>query len=166
MVDKVLSSDEAKLTGTFVEVAGSAVAVPLTGTELVDVVLASYTIPANAMGPNGLVIVDSLWSALNNNSNSKIAKIYFGGTAGTVVGINLANNLSTSFTKRIRNRNSVISQIVEPGPIQGFGAANSAPNTFAIDTAAPVVLTLVGFLGHMTDGITLEAWRVSVFWRL
>jgi len=146
------------LTATPWVVAKSAVAVPLTGSTS-ETTLATITIPANAIGPNGQVEIYLFGSAGANNANAKTFRVKFGGTTYATTLVTSA--LVVRAYSVIANRNAASSQV-------GFPTANDAitgtvaPITSAVDTTASVAIDITGQLGTGTDTITLESYFIRV----
>ncbi|CAN5209870.1 hypothetical protein BH10PSE7_BH10PSE7_03760 [soil metagenome] len=142
--------------------AASAVAASHTGDTL-ETALATVTIPANAMGPNGIVQIWSLWTA-TNSAGAKTPRIRLGGTAGTVYAQPAALTTSPAlriFTE-IQNRNNAASQVGAPAAVTGFGANAGALVTSSVNTAANADLVITGQLATSSDTITLEAYRIEI----
>lgn len=127
--------------------------------------LATITIPAGTMGPNGIVNVMALWST-TANTNTKTCKIKFGGTIVQQLSHTTAVMLTTQGKAIVQNRNATNSQICQSVSNYGYGAANSAANvTAAIDTTAAVNITLTAqCVTSGTDTITLDRYFVEVIY--
>lgn len=135
----------------------SAVAVSHTG-NTTETTLATITIPAGAMGANGQVEIQTIFT-YTNNANTKTIRHRFGGTqyagsAATTTGY-------TPLHSRIANRGATNSQYGNGN--SGFVAATGAGVTSAVDTTAAVDITLTAQLGNAADTITLESYHV-VLW--
>ena len=144
------------VTQTTVFSAGAASSVTGTTTETT---LATMTIPANAMGPNGQIEIIPLWS-FTNSANTKTMRVKFGGTA-----FYTQTTTTTAVTQaliRITNRNSASSQVGAPGVNAGVGNFTAAVITSAENTASPVTLTITGQLTNTGETITLESYLVRV----
>lgn len=127
-----------------------------------ETILATITVPANAMGPNGRVIVTYIGS-VTNNGNNKIFRIRFGGIGGTVFDqVTLTTSPSVRVQKEIINRNSAMSQVGMVATIGGFGSSGTAITTGSVDTTDAVDIVITGQLANGTDTIALEAYRVEV----
>jgi hypothetical protein len=138
----------------------SAVAVANTGSTTENTV-ATITIPAGAMGANGLVIVEAIWT-VPNNANNKTMRTKFGGSNVNVQTV----TTQQSYTQRvrIRNRNSASSQVCPPSGLStGEGFSTAANVTTAINTASATTVTLTAQCAVGTDTITLEEYTVMVF---
>ena len=141
--------------------AASAVAVPLTGSTS-ETALATISVPANLLGPNGRLRVTYVASN-NNNGNSKYIRLRLGGIAGTLF-MTSANTTSITMSGQvvIANRNAANSQVGFGGLFGGYGASGTAVVTAAIDTSAAVDLVLSGQLANSGDSLTLEHYSVKV----
>ena len=136
--------------------AQSAVAVSLTGTTA-ETVLASVTVPAQMMGPNGSLRITPIWS-VTNNANSKTANVKFGGTIHSSPA--LASAVSASHEFVIRNRGTLNSQISFSGA-PGTNSA-SANATSSINTALDQVVQITGQLANASDTLVLEGYTVEL----
>lgn len=145
--------------GVWRVLAASAVAVPHTGNAS-ETTLASVTIPAAAMGPNGRVRITTLWSA-TNSANTKTMRHKFGGVNY------LAQNMTTQQGWRhqteIANRNAVNAQVGNTSNV--FGSLSGAPITSAANTNSDVVVLMTGQLASASETMTLESYQVEVMHR-
>lgn len=157
----MLTSRSANSPGTRV-LAQSAVPSSITGT-LTETVLATITVPANSMGPNGSLSIVSTWSC-TTSANNKIFKLRFGGIGGTQYGnVTVTANQSAKDQRDIFNRNAANSQIGGPsGATGGWGGSSAVAVTSALDTTADQTLVLTGTLTNTGETITLEAYRVMI----
>lgn len=125
--------------------------------------LVTVSVPAGAMGANGVLRVTSLWT-INNNANVKTARVRFGGTAFHAIG--LASLLSGQLVTIIRNRNSASSQVgFASGASTSFTSTTGANVTAAIDTASAANLTFTVQKATGTDTMTLESYEVEVLYK-
>lgn len=155
----------AKALSSWNLIAASAVAVSHTG-DLLQTTLATITVPANSMGPNGILKLTTLWSFGGVDADAKQARIYFGGvevqrytTTTTVVGAQLL--------RIIRNRNSASSQVMSSLTEDAeYRLKTTANQTTAINTAANVTILICGQLyTTATNTVTLEAYMAEVLYR-
>lgn len=141
-----------------------AVAVSLTGTTT-ETVLATVSVPAAFLGPNGLLLGTALWS-FTNSANMKTLRVRLGGIGGTV--IDSATPTTQTSQRRgfeVNNRNSQTSQVTcGTGSTGGWGPAN-APVTPAIDTSAAVDVVFTGQLANAGETITLESYFLEAIKR-
>lgn len=158
--------------GTFVSVpivlAKSAIASSLTGT-VGETVLATISIPAGSMGPNGRIEV---WSSFSNGTsgNNKTFRLRLGalssGTAGSLIWSSTVTiNPSLAVVSGVANRNSASSQI-GVGLVAGntgLGSSTAAFPTAAIDTANAAEIVLTGQLANAADALALEAYRATLY---
>lgn len=132
--------------------------------DLVENALATITVPAGAIGPNGQIRIRALIS-YTNNANSKTLRIRLGGIAGTVLATEagVTTQLSSEFIGAIANRNAANSQIGRVDAFRGTGAATVYPIvTSAVDTAVSTTIVITGEKTVATDAITLESVLVEV----
>jgi hypothetical protein len=130
-----------------------------------EVALATISIPAGAMGANGSIEVDTVFS-YTNNANLKTLRVRFGGVSGTEY---LVNNVTTTVSARdsrlIANRNSASSQVggYSVGILSGgWGGNGNAAITSAVNTANAVDLVISGQLASAGDTVTLEGYTVTL----
>jgi hypothetical protein len=142
--------------------AASAVAVPLTGSTS-ETILATITIPAGALGPNGILRITTL-ETNNNNANAKTLRYRLGGIGGTEFLTYAASTNVTFHTVRsIQNRGSQALQVGPPAGLSNVMApTTTAPATATIDTSAETTLVITGQLGVGTDNMSLESYVVEV----
>lgn len=146
----------------------SAIAQTLTGI-VTETTLATITIPAGALGPNGILRVTTLWSHTNSANNKTIA-IRLGGTGGTLYAqYNVTATAATRDERQIHNRNSQSSQVgyhVGGGAAGGWGtnSANAAV-TSAVDMSAGTTLVIRGAVPTAAETLTLESYLVEVSYR-
>jgi hypothetical protein len=132
--------------------------------DILSTVVATVTIPAGAMGANGYIVAEALWSAGANNANAKTCAIRFGGTVVSNVG--LASQLANHVTARVSNRTVVNSQVAQAITTTGWGNQTTGPVTSAENTANAVDVTFTIQLGVNTDTVTLESYLVKVYYAL
>ena len=137
--------------------AQSAVAVSHTG-DTSPFTFATIALPAGAMGANGQMEVEALFSC-NNTTGSKTFQIKFG--SAVITNLALASQMGTQVHTRIANRNAQNSQVYQNNGITGYG--NNNPLTSAVDTSAAVSITLTGQLANSADTCTLESYRVTLY---
>ncbi len=136
--------------------AKSGVGVSHTG-NTTETTLATITVPAGAMGPNGQIEVEALFS-INNSANSKTMRVRLGGSlAGATATTSTASFQGKS---RIANRNSASSQVAPASLVVSSSA--TAVNTLAINTANAADITITGQLANAGDSVTLESYLVRV----
>lgn len=141
----------------------SGTASSVTGT-LTETTLATITIPANCMGANGALLLDTVWS-MTSSGNNKILRGRFSGASGTsYIGLVYTATGSARDLRVIQNRNSTSSQIsgglaAKDG---GVGGANGAAVTSSVDTTVDTTILLQGTLANTGETITLESYRVEL----
>lgn len=121
--------------------------------------LRSVVIPANLLGLNGALEIESLWS-FTNSANNKTVGITF----GSMVLLNAA--LTTSARLRLPskmwNRGASNSQIGMPNVTGStiWGASGASLQTGSVDTTADVTLSFTGQKALGSETLTLEAVSV------
>lgn len=125
--------------------------------------LATITVPANAMGANGAIRVWTLWT-VNNNANSKTARVRFGGIGGTqYMVLSLASTVTQQHVILFGNRNAANSQVgFNSGIATAFGITTGAVTTSAIDTTSSTTIVITAQKGTGSDTMTLEAYLVEL----
>jgi uncharacterized protein YbjQ (UPF0145 family) len=170
--DVNISATGANVTGQAVKelgtwrVAGSGgAAVSHTGNTN-ETALATVTIPANAMGANGVVRVTSHFTN-NNSANNKTARIRFNTITGSIYKQNINTTVTGFITQiEIHNRNATNSQVGAPSSLTTtFGTTSGTTVTSAIDTTADSTVVISGQLANSGDTITLESYLVEVLYR-
>jgi hypothetical protein len=137
----------------------SAVAVPLTG-GTTETTLATCTIPAGAMGANGIMEIKSQFS-YTNSAGSKTFRVKFGGTQFFTS--TATTSAQANYFVAIFNRNATNSQ-VGTNQVGQFSGPNGNPLiTSAVDTTAAQNITITGQLSVGTDTLTLESYSVILY---
>lgn len=143
----------------FAILAASAIAVPLTGTTS-STILATATIPANSLGPNGILRVTMVTSETNNaNSKALIARI--NSTA------HYQANLPSLAGRRVQyecwNRGATGSQLNFGTSIgTSIGGFTQPYITTSFDTTTDLPFQIIGQLTNSADTFTLEAWMLEI----
>ena len=148
--------------------AASALAVSHTG-DTSETPLATITVPANAMGANGFVEVDAVWS-YTNSDHAKDMRTWFGSSVLTDISMTatIPDSLATELARQsvcIHNRgftNSQCANALLTVP-SAWSMLPTALPTSAIDTTSSVNVMLTAQLGSAAETITLEAYVVRVF---
>lgn len=131
-----------------------------------ETILATCAIPGSAIGKNGFIRAEGLWSN-NNSGNNKTARIRFSGIGGTAIGAPSVNttNLGTHDVRMLGNANSESAQRYY-SPLSPWSANTSAASTttLAVDTTAATTLLFTGQLANSGDTINLDMYQVQVFY--
>lgn len=141
--------------------AKSAVAVSHTG-DTNETTLATITVPAGAMGPNGFITVRTQWS-YTNSANTKTLRVKFGGT--TLIAPAPTTTASLRQSIEIFNRDSASSQMITPNSTNtasAYGATTTAVGTAAINTANAADIVLTAQLANSGETATLESYVVEL----
>lgn len=128
-----------------------------------ETALATVTVPAGAMGPNGALRILAGFSG-TSSANNKTVRVKFGSLSGT-------NFLSTNITTNglvwggvIMNRNAQNAQIGAPNGVSGVGSIGYPFLTAAIDTSASTTLVFAGTLANAGETVSLEYFYVDVLY--
>lgn len=125
-------------------------------------VLATVTIPANAMGVNGLIEVHAIFM-VTNNANTKTCRVRFGGIAGQpYVALGMTTNASYFAHAIVANRGVANSQIGHTALSSAYGQTTSANITSSVDTTASVDVVISGQKASAGDTMTLEGYIVEL----
>lgn len=126
-------------------------------------VLATVTLPAGIMGPNGIVRITTLWT-VTNSANAKTLKVYFGGLGGTTyLSVGLTAVASYQPITMIRNRNSVSSQVGSPdAATASISSSTDGVTTSSINTASAVDIVITGTKASAGETISLESYLVEL----
>lgn len=162
---KITDSSSTSVLPGWELIANSGVAASHTG-DTNETALATVSIPAQALGPNGAIKITALFS-LTNNANSKLLKIRLGGIGGTqFYAPNVPNNASLMMQRIIQNRNSQASQVTFANATANtFTTTTGANSTGAVSTNSAQDLVITGQLTNAADSITLEMYQVEVIYR-
>lgn len=134
------------------------------GANTTENVLATVTIPAGMMGPNGLLRIYSLWS-YTNSANNKTLRIRLGGAGGTqALAITQTTSTHMSDIRFIQNANAQNVQVFhDRGSIPvGGGTASGTNVSAAIDTSAATTLVFTGQKASSGETLTLSSYLVEL----
>lgn len=136
----------------------SAVLVSHTG-NTTETALATCTIPANALGPNGRLKITAYFTA-TSSANNKTGRLRYSGIGGTAYGAGVLTTQTSMFypNVEIANRNATNSQV---GP-QGGAAFTGTLSTSAADTTAATTLVITCQLALGTETCSLESYSVTL----
>ena len=126
-------------------------------------ILGTVTIPAGAMGVNGILRVEALWT-VTNSANNKTLRVRLGGIGGTQF---IGNVVTTVATARalvsIANRGAANSQISMANSFNTmWGSTTNAVTTAAIDTSAATTIVITGQKASAGETLTLESYLVEL----
>lgn len=137
----------------------SAVNSAVTGTTT-ETTLATFTIPANSIGPNGSVDILTLFG-YTNSANAKYLRIKINGTL--IFSITPTTTASAQLLFSLANRNSAASQVANATGLTGIGSATGAEQTFTFDTTADLTVTITAQLSMTGEEIRLARRRCTIF---
>lgn len=126
-------------------------------------ILATITIPAGAMGLNGILRVEALWT-VTNSANNKTLRIRYSGASGTQY---IGNVVTTVATARalvsIANRGVTNSQVAMANSFNTmWGSTTNAVTTSAVDTTVATTIVITGQKASAAETITLEQYVVEL----
>lgn len=149
-------------SGRYSVLKASAVAASHTG-NTTETVLATITIPAGAMGLNGVLRIAADWTT-TNSANDKTLRIRLGGIGGTALTSTAFTTVANAFHRMlIANRNSASSQFSSTDRSRATDVVSSYEvATAAINTAVVQTLVLTGQLETAGETITLENYIVEL----
>jgi hypothetical protein len=146
-------------------IASSTVPVLHTGT-VDETVLATISLPANAMGPNGRIQMKVTWTYTGSVA-SKTPRVRFGGLLGTAF-YDSTQTINECTVAVIGWTNRGVSNVqIGDAPIttaSGVGSVISSPPIGAIDTTEAVDIVITGHLTDVTEIITLEQYLVELIY--
>lgn len=123
--------------------------------------LVTITVPANAMGANGILRITTLWT-YTNSANSKTLRVKFGGT--TFMGVSQTTSNTYSDQRNIANRNATNSQVAWPqgSGSGGFNVSGSAVTTGTIDTTSSQDILITAQKASGAETLILERYLVEL----
>ena len=146
--------------------ASSGVAVTAPSNDTNENILATVTIPAGAIGANGWVRIQSLWTR-TNNANTITLRARIGGIGGTLVlNYGTASVAGHHDIRTIWNRNAQNSQLIHSGLGTGGWGNSGAVATGAIDTSAETTLVLTAQKATGTDTAALEGYICELYYKV
>jgi len=160
------------LTGTVTssQYVATAGAVTLTGTgSTTETNLAALTIPGGAMGTNGQVQVNCLFSRPTSQTDAATVQFRFNPTSGSTFGgpagtasIPAADSAAQTLMI-VSNNNSASAQVLFSGnPTAPFGAQVAAIGTLTVNTGSATYINVNGTLGITSDTLILEHCQMIV----
>ena len=133
-----------------------------------ETVLADVAIPANAIGPTGILRITTAWTA-TNSANNKNLRGRFSSTANSTAGTQVhgvtSNTWAVLQTQSImRNANATGSQTSFNNGVNSYAAGSSTLVAASVDTTQVTHVTITGQLALSTEtitllGVTVEALR-------
>lgn len=129
-----------------------------TGTLTVTPII-QKVIPGGLLGLNGCLKVEQKWSC-TNNTNLKIAYLYYGGA--TQSGVGFTNTNSQGVRTSMQNRGVSNSQISNNGSV--LGTSNGTSNWLISSTNSLIdqTLTISASIANVADSMTLESYQIEL----
>jgi|SRR5215469_14463796 len=129
--------------------------------------LAALRVPANAMGLNGTLVVNALFSFTNSSNNKTLLGRFTataGATSGGQIGVLVATTTATAqLLFVVRNNNAVASQNSYVIPNTPFGSTTNAVAATTVNTAADAYFNLNGTLAVTTETVTLVHAIMTIY---
>ena len=126
-------------------------------------ILATITIPAGAMGLNGILRILAVWTC-TNNANVKTVRARFSGIGGTIFATgSMASSVSLRQFTQFANRGVANSQVGGSSAhnVQ-FTTTTNAAITASVDTSAVTTIVLTAEKATAGDTLTLESYLVEL----
>ena len=120
--------------------------------------LATVTIPAGAMGVNGMVRITSMWGC-NNDASGKTPRIKFGGT--TIETYSLIGATGAALYADVGNKNNASAQIARGVHADTTNMVETL-TTLAINTTSSTTVVFTAQKADGTDTITLDHYTVEL----
>lgn len=128
-----------------------------------EAILATITIPANAIGANGVLRVTSLWS-MPSSANAKTLRHRLGGIGGTAIyslAVTTVANMRVDSTTIAANATNAQNTISSGPRGTDLLLTGNTVVTSAIDMTAAQTLVITGQLGLGSETITLIGYSVE-----
>jgi hypothetical protein len=140
--------------------------VTLTGAQS-EAVMFDVPVPANVLGPVGMLRVTTQWST-SNNANAKTPRIRWstsamnllGASIGAITGVASVSVMQQQIVVRNTGATNAQSAFLIGG-MSAYGNTTFAPGTTNVDTTQATHLTITGTLGVGTDVLTLQGITVE-----
>lgn len=139
--------------------AASAVAVSVSGVTT-ETTLATISVPANAMGANGILRITAQWGYSGGAANWNV-RTKFNGTSYYEVQFG-NTSLSGRTQTQIANRNATNSQVGNGNQQANWAGSAGAVITTSHDTTTALNITLTGQLVNGADTVTLHSYLVEL----
>lgn len=140
----------------------SAVAVTITADSTDEVIAATVSLAANAMGGNGRLTVEQLWTH-TSSGNNKTMRVRLGGIGGTAH-CAVVNTAAAAWKdeRHISNVNATNAQKSQLASAAGANTLGGSPTTGTLDTTAATTLVITGQKATGSETLTLESYRVTL----
>jgi hypothetical protein len=150
--------------GTWSVLAASAVQAVHTGTAS-ETAVATITIPAGAMGANGMLRVTTHWGDITNDASGKTLRVRLGGLSGTTFWTaSVASTGGMRTQTYIANRNNA-AQNVGSSVGTGFNISSGGKVEGTVNTANAQDLVISVELADTADTVKLESYLVELFYQ-
>ncbi|MBV5313776.1 MAG: hypothetical protein JZU47_10800 [Prolixibacteraceae bacterium] len=126
---------------------------------LAETTIFTGTIPANSIGANGSFHIYALLSMVNS-ANSKLFKVKLNGTQIGAISATTFSSYYATWSIKNRSLTSQLSMIPTSGSSSGYTGHTSAVQTYSLNTAADMTLTVTVTMGVNTETAGIEALEV------
>lgn len=130
--------------------------------------LATIAVPANALGPNGMLRFTLYWS-MTNNGNNKTGRTRYSGAAGTIMSNwvvpnqNLFREVTCIFNRGATNSQVSSRANAADNSVYGVLGGGAVYQTGAVDTTLVSSAVITGQKTSAGDALTLESYLVELF---
>jgi hypothetical protein len=133
---------------------------------IVETNMAAIRIPANTLGPNGMLRITTFWTC-TNSANNKTFSLRLNATSGAVSGGSFALGTQTAITNVqmqniLRNSGATNAQTSSGTVFSPYVTAVTAPTALAIDTTADTWLNINGAVAGAAETLTLLSYTIEV----
>jgi len=137
----------------------------VTGT-LTETLLATVTIPANALGPNGAFRL-TYTATETNSANNKTLNFLYNATGPGITGqlinaVTQTTNISQQGIVYLRAANTTGTQAAYPNSQLPYATTANAINFPTLDTTQTTYLNITGTLANVADSLTLTGWTLEI----
>jgi hypothetical protein len=141
--------------------AKSGTSAAVTGTAA-ETVLATISIPANTIGPNGQMKINAYWTT-TSSANNKTIRVRLGGLSGSVIFSAVPTTVANVWSSTILNdANSTSSQFMISEVARGTDSLVATVSaTSAVDMTSSQSLVITGQLSTTSETITLNGYTVE-----
>lgn len=149
--------------GQNIRILGASATAVATPADTSENILATITVPAGAMGLNGIIRILAVWTC-TNNANVKTVRARFSGIGGTIFATgSMASAVSLRQFTQFANRGVSNSQVGGSSAhnVQFTNTTNAAI-TAAVDTSAATTIVLTAEKATAGDTLTLESYSVEL----
>jgi hypothetical protein len=123
--------------------------------------LATITVPAGAMGTNGILRITTNW-AVTNSANNKTLRVRFSGAAGTILGVFVATTQPRLKNDALIINTAAATQATSSTWWASAGNAVDAATAPTVDTTATTTVVITGQKASAGETLTLSNYLVEL----